>query len=142
MARVDIDSDWEVKVLGSWDVFGETRLGPEIATDAIRYAPLGESWGYDPAHPRVPPHEGGELKASIGSHLDPDHAVIIEAEAPYAAYVELGTSPHPIDSLGPWSLWSPPTASRGERYYGPHVNHPGMAPQPYLRVALYQVRGD
>jgi hypothetical protein len=141
MARVDIDADWEVKVLGSWDVFGETRLGPEIAADAIRYAPLGESWAYDPAHPRVPAHEGGELKASIGSHMDV-HDVIVEAEAPYAAYVEEGTKPHGIDSTGPWSLWSPPTASRGERYYGRHSEHPGAKPHPYLRPALYTVRGD
>lgn len=141
MARVDIDNDWEAKVLGSWDVFGETRLGPEIASDARRYAPVGPSWAYDPAHPRVPPHEGGELKASIGNSMN-GHDVIVEAEAPYSAYVELGTSPHPIDSTGPWSLWSPPTEQRAARYYGQHVNHPGTAPEPYLRPALYQQRGE
>jgi hypothetical protein len=141
MARVDIDADWEAKVLGSWDVFGETRLGPEIATDARRYAPVGQSWGSDPAHPRVLPHEAGELEASIGNSMD-GHDVIVEAAAPYAADVELGVAPHPIDSTGPWSLWSPPTAARGAAYYGRHVAWPGFAPRAYLRTALYQVRGE
>lgn len=138
MARVEIDDDWEAKVLASWDVFGETRLGPDIATDARRYAPLGRSWIVDPAkHPRTRDHEGGELKASIGSHMD-GHDVIVDADAEYAAYVELGTAPHEIDAQGPWSLWNPVT----NEYFGPHVHHPGTRPQPYLRTALYQVRGE
>ena len=138
MTRVDMEPGWELEVLGAWDVFGETRLGPDIATDAKRYAPLGPSWIVDIGkHPRTPEHEGGELKASIGNHMD-GHDVIVDADAPYAAIVELGSSPHPIDAHGPWSLWSPIT----NRYFGSHVNHPGTRPQPYLRTALYQTRGE
>ena len=108
-------------------------LGVRIEADAVRYAPLGVS---TPPTRRWPPHEAGELKASIEHHLDGPKTLIVEAHAPYAAYVELGTSPHSIDAHGPWSLHNAVTG----QYFGPHVNHPGQAPESYLRAALYQER--
>ena len=63
------------------------------------------------------------------------HELIVAANAPYAAFVELGTRPHPIDAHGPWSLWSPVTGKR----FGSHVEHPGTRPVAYLRRALYTV---
>lgn len=109
-------------------------LGVRIEDDARRYAPFGVS---TPATRRWPPHEAGELKASIGHHLEGPKTLIVDAEAPYAAYVELGTSPHPIDARGPWSLHNAVT----DQYFGPHVNHPGTPPEAFLRPALYQERG-
>ena len=108
-------------------------LGPRIKDDAVRFAPLGVS---TPATVRWPPHEAGELKASIEDHLEGPRTLIVAAHAPYAAYVELGTSPHSIDAHGPWSLHNAVTG----QYFGPHVNHPGTPPEPYLRPALYSVR--
>ena len=64
-------------------------LGPRIKDDAVRYAPLGVS---TPATRRWPPHEAGELKASIEDHLEGPRTLIVAAHAPYAAYVELGTA--------------------------------------------------
>ena len=137
MGRVEIEPGWEEKIAAAMDKLFEEKLGPDIEADARRYAPVGPSWGFDPKHPRTPAHQGGELKESIGHHLD-GHTLVIDAKAPYAAFVELGTRPHPIDAHGPWSLWSPVS---GE-YFGSHVHHPGTRPEPFLRVALFRTRGE
>jgi hypothetical protein len=152
MARVEVDTRWEAEIKTTVVARMDSSLGPQIAGDARRYAPIGPSWGFDPKHPRVPPHQGGELKASIGHHME-GARLIVDAKAPYSAYVEEGTSPHPITSTGfgssprvmrshalgsrtLWSLWNPVTNT----YFGSHVNHPGTRPQPFLRTALYQER--
>lgn len=136
MGRVEISDDWREHVAVAMDRLFEEKLGPDIEADARRYAPVGPSFGGDPAHPRTPPHEGGELKGSISHHLN-GHTLVIRADAPYAAYVELGTRPHPITAHGEWSLWSPE-----EGYLGHSVHHPGTHPEPYLRAALYRERGE
>lgn len=138
MGRVEIADDWQEHVALAMDKLFADRLGPDIEADAKRYAPVGPSYEVDQAkHPRTPSRVGGELRESIGHHLD-GHTLVIDAKAPYAAWVELGTKPHPIDSHGPWSLWSPVT---GE-YFGSHVHHPGTRPQSFLRASLYQRRGE
>ena len=112
--------DWPVPVYAGTDQLFLTVLGPEISISAIAYAPK----------------KTGELAKSIEFHLAV-HSLIIAAHAPYAAYVECGTRPHPIDAHGPYSLHNAETG----QYFGPHVNHPGTKPKPYLRPALYAVRG-
>lgn len=136
MGRVEISDDWEAHVTAAMDKLFEEKLGPDISEDAKRYAPVGPSIPADPMHPRTPPHEGGELRESIGFHLD-GHTLIVDAKAPYAADVEMGARPHPIVAHGPWSLWSPE-----EGYLGHEVNHPGNKPEPYLRPALFRERGE
>lgn len=54
----------------------------------------------------------------------------------YWADQEYGTDPHVIESTGPWPLRNPETG----QVFGRRVNHPGNAPQPYLRPALYRRR--
>jgi hypothetical protein len=135
MARVEMAPNWEQDVLAAWDKLAEDRLGPDITADAVRYAPVGHTVVYDPAHPRTPAHEAGELRRSIGHRMD-GHRLIVEATAPYAAYVELGTSPHEITAHGPWSLRSGVTG----QYFGSHVHHPGTRPMPFLRPAVWQHR--
>jgi hypothetical protein len=77
-ARIELDPDFEAKVLATWDEFAEQRLGPDIADDARRYAPK----------------RTGALADSIESHVEDDHKLIVSAtgseEREYAAYVELG----------------------------------------------------
>ena len=111
----------------------EDDLGPRIRDDAVRYAPLGVS---TPPTRRWPPHEAGELKASIGHHLEGPRTLIVDATAPYAYVVETGASPRPINAKGPWSLHNAVT----DQYFGPHVNWPGFAGRHFLRAALYQER--
>jgi hypothetical protein len=134
-----MEPGWEEQVLAAWDRFAFDHLGPAIREDAKRYAPVSTPYAVIDfnRHPRTRPvGVPGELRSSIGRHMD-GHTLVVVAAAPYAAYVELGTRPHPIDAHGPWSLWNPRT---GERF-GPHVHHPGATPRPFLRPALYQHRG-
>jgi hypothetical protein len=133
---VELDEDLMANVDAAVAKLFEDRLGPDIEADARRYAPVGPSWGYDPAHPRVPAHQGGEMRDGIEHHME-GKSLIISAPSP-AAYVEMGTPPHEITAHGPWSLWSPVTDER----FGRSVHHPGTKPQPFLRSALYQVRGE
>jgi hypothetical protein len=121
VARVEMAPGWEAQVLAAWDKFAAERLGPDIERDAKRYAPV----------------RTGRLRESIEHHLE-GHVLVVEAHAPYAAFVELGTRPHLITSHGPWSLRNAGTG----QYFGRVVHHPGTRPEPYLRPALYQVRGE
>ncbi len=132
-----MEPGWEEHVLAGWDRLAEDRLGPDIEADARRYAPVGHDVIADPKHPRTPAHQAGELRESIGHHME-GHTLIVDATAPYAAAVEMGAKPHPIDTHGPWSLRSGVT---GE-YFGSHVDHPGNKPVPYLRPALFRKRGE
>jgi hypothetical protein len=135
MADVVMDPDFLAKVEAAGLTFMDERLGPSIANEARILAPIGVSV---PPTPRVPiPHEAGELKASIGHHMEGTD-LIVEAAAPYAAYVELGTFPHPIDSKGDWSLHNPVN----NRYFGQHVRAQFNTPRPYLRPALYRYRAE
>mgnify|MGYP001574819334 CR=1 FL=1 len=50
-------------------------------------------------------------------------------------FIEYGTSPHWIDSHGPWSLRSDEGV-----YFGRRVWHPGTTANPFMRTALYRRR--
>lgn len=101
-----MESGWQDHILAATDELFGQHLGPQIADDAKRYAPV----------------RTGKLRDSIGHHLE-GHSLIVEATAPYSAYVELG---HRI-AHGPQM-----------REVGPNVAHP----EPFLRPALYQTRGQ
>jgi hypothetical protein len=75
-----------------------------------------------PEAERNAPVLSGDLFLSIGV----DHAAgTLHADAPYAAAVEQGSSPHEIPNA--WGT-------------GRTVMHPGGKPQPYLRPAAYRQR--
>jgi hypothetical protein len=134
VADVVMDPDFLAKVEAAGLTFMDKRLGPSIADDARAYAPIGVS---TPPTRRVPPHEAGELKASIEHHME-GADLIVEAHAPYAAWVELGTFPHGITAHGDWSLHNAVT----NQYFGRHVHHPGNTPRPFLRPSLYRYRTE
>ncbi len=52
-------------------------------------------------------------------------------------YLERGTKRHFIDALGPYSL-----SSKKEGYFGPHVNHPGARPYPFITEGLWSLQGQ
>ena len=116
-----MEPGWEQEALAAWDRLADTRLGPDIRDDAKRYAPV----------------RTGELRDSIGHHME-GHTLIVEASAPYAAYVEMGTRPHTITAHGDYSLHNAGT----DEYFGREVYHPGTPPQPFLRPALYRQRSE
>lgn len=101
-----MEPGWQEHLAAACDELLDGKLGPAIAEDAKRYAP-GRT---------------GRLRDSISHHLE-GHTLIVEAAAPYAAYVELG---HRIA-------------------HGPHMSEDGPKvehPEPFLRPALYQARGE
>jgi hypothetical protein len=148
-SRVEISDDWQAPVQAAMDKLFAERLGPDITADAKRYAPVG------PSTPGPPARVGGELRESIGFRMN-GHSLIVFADAPYAAYVELGTRPHIIRPhprvLGGWT--GPFTGRPGVGQHSLHwteggkdffawiVHHPGTRPQSFLRASLFQQRGD
>lgn len=124
-SHVEISDEWEGEVGGAVETFFEDRLGPDIAKDAARYCP----------------ERTGSLKDSIEHHLE-DGDLIVSATGgadgrTYAAYVELGTMPHVILPRDKRALfWE------GAGHPVGKVDHPGTRPEPFLRPALYQQRGE
>ena len=125
-ARVEIDGEWEPHVREAMHGLFRDRLGPDISRDAARYCP----------------ERTGALKDSIEHHLEGDDLIVSATGGAdgrtYAAYVELGTTPHIIRAHGPYSLHNRETG----QYFGPVVHHPGTKPQPFLRPALFQERSE
>jgi hypothetical protein len=75
--RVKIDEHWHENVSRAVDDFLDTRLGPDIASDARRYCP----------------ERTGALRSSIEHHLENGHLIVSATgsdERTYALYVEAG----------------------------------------------------
>lgn len=85
------------------DTLLSDQLGPDIANDARMLAPV----------------DTGRLADSIGHHMD-GHTLIVEATAPYAAFVELG---HRNVAWGHFV-----------------ESNPWVEAQPFLQPALYTTR--
>lgn len=104
--KFDMEPGWDENVAAQVDLFLDENLGPKIVADAQRYAPV----------------RTGELRGSIGHHLE-GHDLVVDATATYAAYVEMG---HRIA-------------------HGPRLSEAGpkvKPPRPFLRPALYQERAE
>jgi len=134
-SRVEFDDDWETKVGAKVEEFLDGRLGPDIAADARRYCPKSartqgrETAGqlrYHSGYRREADTSPGSLAESIEHHISDGGALIVAAtgndEREYAVYVELGHR-----------VFHPST-----RVTGPEV----VPPEPFLRPALYQQRGE
>jgi hypothetical protein len=103
LARVVVHPGAMVGIVTGVVELQDKVLGPLITADAIRYAP----------------ERSGELKASLHHYMD-GTTLIIEASAPYSAWVELGHRVfHPSTGLT-----------------GPEI----VPEEPYLRPALYKYR--
>lgn len=76
--RAELDEGWQARVDAAAGTFLDTRLGPDIADDARRYAP----------------ERTGALRESIEHHLEDGKLVVSAAGGDggreYAAWVELG----------------------------------------------------
>lgn len=82
----------------------------------------------------------GATAASIATalHAAGDRLPWVEVSGGWATfYLEKGTKAHKIDALGPYSL-----SNMGTGYFGPHVNHPGARPYPYLMESLWSLQGQ
>jgi hypothetical protein len=110
--RIEMTPGWDENVAAQVDLFFDDTLGPAIVADAKRYAPV----------------DTGALERGI-HHFVEHHTLIVEASTEdeagreYAADVEMG---HRVA-------------------HGPKLSEVGpkvVPPRPYLRPALYQVRGE
>lgn len=125
-----MNPDWLAQVYAATDRLFLTNLGPQISTAAKAYCPVfgGENSTATATSLAIAaslgaPVPGGSLRDSIRFFLSAAHALIVMAtgssERTYAAYVELG---HRIVVFG-------------------HDTGRRKGPSPFLRPALYQVRG-
>lgn len=96
-----------------------------------------------PETARWPARASGTLRSSIRKFRLPDGSYLIGPTDKLpdgtflAELISKGTPAHPIDAAGPWSLHNPVTG----QYFGPHVNHPGTRPNPFIRLTAEQLHG-
>jgi hypothetical protein len=81
------------------------------------------------------PKRTGRLAESLRAEVHDKVLRVGSLDVNYAIYVEMGTMPHIILPSNKKALYWP-----GARHPVAYVNHPGTAPQPYLRPALFQRR--
>lgn len=74
---------------------------------------------------------------SEGLYVDVVSPATTPSGYPYGLGVEVGTVAHVIRSHGPY-----PLRNKHGRVFGMEVHHPGTNPQPYLRPAFDDVRGN
>ncbi|MGI5171873.1 hypothetical protein ACQEU3_46780 [Spirillospora sp. CA-253888] len=99
-----------------------------------------------PTSPRGSGDRGsGYLRSSIGWDVGKDaRGLYVDVKATartpdgksYGLFVEYGTAPHVIESKGDYPLRNRKTG----QVFGRRVQHPGTAPQPFLRPALQEMR--
>lgn len=138
MGRVEISGDWREKVGAVMEEFFEERLGPDIASDARRYCP----------------RRTGALAASIEYHVDEDGTLIVSATGGGVdddgnLYVShrpgRGGEPHLVKTAAEGARAYAAYVEMGHRVFHPSTRITGpevVPPEPFLRPALYQQRGE
>ncbi len=143
----------EVRMREGWredldDAIDDTmdRLVEDITDDAQRFAPV-----HDPIFDRYKrnPTPPGRLRETIVSYSIGEKKWRLHAQAPYAAYVELGTRPHEIRPRDAKELrWTNATpggyevgVAGGFMHFSKLVHHPGTKPNSFLRAAVTANRG-
>lgn len=79
------------------------------------------------------PVRTGRLRDSIRLRKEGVGYYVVETTAPYAGYVEYGSTPHIIE---PTSASVLRFSLEGREIYARRVRHPGSSPRPYWRPAL------
>jgi hypothetical protein len=100
----------------------------EWMEDTIGAAILGDARDYVPKR-------SGRLHDSLRAESHNKVLRVGSLDCNYATDVELGTAPHVITPRNKKALYWP-----GADHPVARVNHPGTAPNPYLRPALFQRR--
>lgn len=118
-SRMRIDSSARTHVDAAINRWLDETIGRAILSDAQEMAPK----------------RSGRLAESLRAEVHDKLLRVGSLDCNYAADVELGTAPHVILPRNKKALHWP-----GADHPVAKVNHPGTAPQPYLRPALYQRR--
>jgi HK97 gp10 family phage protein len=82
------------------------------------------------------PWKTGKLAGSIVKEVSGDEAEV-QALAPYAVFVELGTAPHEIRPVNASVL---AFEAAGKMVFTPIVRHPGTKPNPFMERAAEDTR--
>jgi len=96
----------------------------KLANQTLKEAPVNKKTG------------GGNLRQNIVYGFRSRFSGIVESMAPYSEYVHEGTRPHIIRIKNKKGLAN----RRTGQYFGPVVNHPGTAPNPFMVRAADKVR--
>ncbi len=98
----------------------------KLANQTVKEAPVNKQSG------------GGNLRQNIMYGFRSILSGIVESKAPYSAYVHEGTRPHTIEVKHKRTLAN----RRTGEIFGPKVQHPGTAPNPFLTRAYEKVKGQ
>lgn len=124
--------DWDTSELD--DLIGDfAKAGPK--TEALTRVVVAKvAFDTVAGGQQQAPVDTGNLKNSIGQDID-DDGLGFEAgpTANYGGDVEYGSAPHVIRARTKRALFWP-----GAEHPVKQVNHPGNAPQPYMRPAFEQ----
>lgn len=131
-----------------WQQLMESEDGPvgrdlgrraEIVTQgAKRRAPVSPDGSHGRGSGYMRSHIGWRYgRDTLGLYAVVESTARTPDGAPYALFVEVGTRPHEIRTKGRYPLRNRKTG----QVFGPVVDHPGTAPQPYLRPALDDLGG-
>jgi hypothetical protein len=119
------------------------NLAGHLQSEMKRRCPVSPAGRSESGGGRWPARQSGTLRASIEKFHQPDGSWLVGPtdQTPSGEFLgpllEQGTRPHSIDSLGPWPLRNPDTG----QVFGPHVDHPGTSPQPFIKPAAEAMEG-
>lgn len=120
----------------------ETMAG-RLVTEMKARCPVSRDGRSASGGGRWPARRSGQLRSSIQKFRQPDGSWLVGPtdKLPDGTFlgelIEKGTPPHAIDSLGPWPLRNPDTG----QVFGPHVDHPGTSPHPFIAPAARAMNG-
>lgn len=120
----------------------ETLAG-HLQSEMKRRCPVSPHGRPESGRGRWPARQSGTLRNSIVKVRQPDGSWLVgptdktEDGQFLGPLLERGTPAHPIDSRGPWPMRNPDTG----QVFGPHVDHPGTRPQPFIRPAAEAMHG-
>lgn len=120
----------------------ETLAG-HLQTEMKQRCPVSPAGRSESGGGRWPARQSGTLRSSIEKERQPDGSWLVgptdktESGEWLGILVEKGTPPHSIDARGPYPLRSPDSGAT----FGPHVDHPGTRPQPFIAPAAESLAG-
>lgn len=151
---VDVTIVWDDPALAAWtaagrdpmlamdEIAGQVQVAVKAACPVSKNYPVYATGGATVAGGRrsagdFPLRPSGRMRSSVVRLREPNGDYLIGPTDPAARYVIFGTEPHDINSHGPWPLRNRATG----QVFGPHVRHPGTAPNNFLTRGLELVRG-
>ena len=138
-AAIRADCETESSAIGH----GMSMLADQLVLAMKQLCPVSPGGRSASGGGRWPARSSGTLRSSIQKFRQGDGSWLVgptdttPSGELLGPMIERGTPPHSIDSHGPWPLRNPDTG----QVFGPHVNHPGTSPQPFIAPAAESMAG-